>query len=146
MHRLVDSGFTLVELLLVVVVLATIAAIAAPRLEAVTEAGAEDRILRLVGGAAIRAQDLALRSGTPVRLILDLDARLLLVADDPPLALPSRGRIAISIGDRPSATSGRIELVVPADGLMPPLRLMVGDRPPRRLHAFTADLIEEGGL
>lgn len=146
MRRFASPGFTLVELLIVVVVLATIAAIAAPRLEAVTEAGAEDRILRLVGGAAIRAQDLALRTGAPVRLILDLDSRLLLVADDPPLALPSRGRIAASIGDRPGASSGRIELVVPADGLMPPLRLVVGNRAPRKLHAFTADLIEAGAL
>lgn len=145
MRRTHASGFTLVELLIVVVVLATIAAIAAPRLEAVTESGAEDRILRLVGGAAIRAQDLALRSGAPVRLVLDLDARHLELADDPPLALPSRGRIAASIGDRPGASSGRLELVVPADGLMPPLRLVVGDRPPHRLHPFTAELMEMSG-
>lgn len=143
-RTLSSAGFTLVELLLVVVVLASIAAIAMPRLESLSEAGAEDRTLRLFGGAAIRAQDLALRHGRPVPLVLDLDARTLTVGADDPVALPTRSSLSIAPPDGAFVGTGRFEAVVERDGLMPALLVRVGDRPVRRLHPFTADLVEVG--
>lgn len=142
-RRASRAGFTLIELLLVIVILATIVALIAPRLEAVTDAGAEDRMTRLIGGALLRAQDLAIRSGNPVALAFDLDARLLLVADDHPVALPSRGTIAIAEPGDAFQASGRVEASIDGDGFLPPLRIRIGNRPVLRVHSFTAELIDE---
>ncbi len=137
------AGFTLIELLLVIVILATISALVAPRLEAVTDAGAEDRVTRLIGGALLRAQDLAIRTGQPVAMTFDLDARLLSVANDAPIAFPSRGRLEIAEPGLEFQGSGQVVMIVDVDGFLPVMRFRIGDRPILRVHAFTAQLIDE---
>ncbi len=69
------AGFTLLELLLVLVLIGILSGVAASRLNGLRTSTAVDQAARQVADQVRRAQGLALQQRQPVRLRLDLDQR-----------------------------------------------------------------------
>lgn len=144
-------GFTLMELLIVVVIISLTAAVLAPQFESLSEAGSEERALRLLSGAIARAQDLATLEHQPVSIIVDLTTRHVTLGPDrkagldpESLELPRRCRIGIEQEDGGGVLwEGRVTLTVDQDGYVNPFRVRIGDHVRLKVHPFTGELEPE---
>lgn len=97
-------GFTLVEMLTVIVVLATIAAIMVPNVASSIKANTKRTYLASVNRLPTKAKELAIRSGTVVSLVIDEDGGFQLeqtpVNEQEPTVLEIIGPIGIITPDR----------------------------------------------
>ncbi len=139
--RRAAPGFTLVELLVVIVILALASLLVIPRLDALTDQGSDERAFRLIAGGIARAQDRALLDRRPRSLLIDLDRRLLSVEGDPdPLALPSHSRIVVERADGSVHEAGTVAIAVDAHGNIDPFELRIGTRIRALANPFTGAL------
>lgn len=116
-----STGFTLVELLIVVVILGIAAAVLIPRVDSFTHAGASERAFRLVQGVILRAGDLAVLRRRPMTVRLDLDGLTAQVkGEEKPVALPDCGLAVIDPGRRSRQVAGVAEIVIEPNGNVEP--------------------------
>jgi general secretion pathway protein H len=120
-----DSGFTLLEMVIVIVVLGLALGIVVGRGPMRSPSMEEDAAARRVAGALREARAAAVATDRPVRVAIDLDRRRVQVGARPPMALPPGLGISVTtvageaVGTRlaaiafapdGSSTGGRIEL------------------------------------
>jgi prepilin-type N-terminal cleavage/methylation domain-containing protein len=140
-HHSSFRGFSLVELLIVLVIIGLGTALAMPGIEALTNQGAHDRALRMIAGAVARAQDRALARRSAQTITIDLDARLVTVSDEAPIPLPAGVAIGIVPADeRASREEGHISIAVDRHGNIEPFELRIGHSTVLVANPFTGAL------
>jgi prepilin-type N-terminal cleavage/methylation domain-containing protein len=140
-HSSFHKGFTLVELLIVLVIIGLGTALAMPGIEALTNQGAHDRALRMIAGAVARAQDRALSRRSAQTITIDLDARLVAVSDETPTPLPAGVAIGIIPADEQAPREeGRLSLAVDRHGNIEPFELRIGHSTVLVANPFTGAL------
>lgn len=135
------EGFTLAELLIVVMILGIAAVVVMPRFEMMAGQGEEGRATRLVAGAISRAQDLAIIRREPVTIALNLDEKTLNIAGDPAaIELPD---VPLSFSSHPGMagrTTGTVEISVDRFGGIDLFEIAIGSEYRGIANPVTGDI------
>ncbi|RMH58496.1 MAG: prepilin-type N-terminal cleavage/methylation domain-containing protein [Candidatus Hydrogenedentota bacterium] len=143
LFRDTPSGFTLAEILVVLVIIGILTLFMIPRYEAITSAGTENRAWRILAATITEAQDYAVLLGRPVRIVFDFSQHRVFVPEthiaftwNEELSIAVRGEKDVSFRSR-----GRFEVPVDARGRTPRFSVRI-EHKIKSLNPFTG-LLEE---
>ena len=118
----VTAGFTLLELIVTLGVVALIAGIVVPRLVSLRGLGVDVAARRLADALTL-ARDRAILGGRPVRLVIDLDGGRWRAPEDAAM-LPAGVRLrSVATGGKPAVHEGAVTLELGPDGDALPTRV-----------------------
>lgn len=135
------AGFTLAELLIVMVILSVMAVMLVPRYEAMTNTDADERAFRLISGVIAHAQDRAVIHRQSQIVELQIDTSIIAIEGaGEPVALP---KCSIAVTDprlRKRTTEGTVRLKIDPSGTVERFELEIGDAVRAASNPITGEL------